>query len=853
MKKEVKSRVTTKKRLKLKKKNIFLIPFAFISITLILLIYLLLGKEFAFIATIFIAIIFLVIVMLNNIKNTKRRKKIMNLILVTLLTGSIILVVTFCIFIIFIKTKAEPKFKASELNTPEMSIIYDKDDKEITRLGSERREKITYDKLPEVFIDALIATEDSRFFQHNGFDAPRFIKASLGQALGQASGGASTLSMQVVKNVFTNAKEKTGVTGVIRKFEDIYLAVYKLEAKYSKQEIIEFYINNHFLGNNIYGVQEASYAYFGKSASDLNLSEAAIIAGMFQSPNYYRPNVNPKIASKRRATVLYLMKRHGYITAEEEKIANSIPIESLTVPEEKRTTKYSGYIDTVVAEVKQKYGVNPYVQSLKIYTNLDRNKQDAVDKVLNGETYTWKDEKLQTGVAVLEASTGKIQAIGAGRNKATGVNTWNNATNLKRQPGSTAKPLFDYGPGIEYNNWSTAQMFDDAPYSYSNGQKIKNWDNGYFGNITLRKALATSRNIPALKAFQQVENKKIIKFVTSLGIKPEIDSGRIHEAHSIGGFTGVSPLEMAGAYAAFANGGYYNKPYAVRKVEFRVSGRVEEHRTDKKQVMSDATAFMITSVLQDVRLNGGGTPNNIAVKTGTTNYDSDTMRKHKLPSDATRDSWAVGYSTKTVLAMWYGYDKIDPVYVLRNIPAAIAKDREFVALVNSGAIESNRESFKAPNSVSKMGSEYYKKGFEPEKPPVEEKLSAPSSLKVSYSPATHSVNISWNAVARLENDSEYGEFGYKVYKDGTLLGWTTSLSYNLSTTSPSGSYKVIASYKGYSGVESASATNNYKYIEQTPSPSPTPKPAETILTKPECEAAGYTWTTTTIPPKCIKN
>ena len=242
--------------------------------------------------------------------------------------------------------------------------------------------------------------------------------------------------------------------------------------------------------------------------------------------------------------------------------------------------------------------------------------------------------------------------------------------------------------------------------------------------------------------------------------------------------------------------------------------------------MSDATAFMITSVLQDVKLNGSGTPRNVAVKTGTTNFDAETKARYHMPADTTRDSWAVGYSTKTVIAMWYGYPEIIDGYYLHNIPAAFAKDAEFVALVNSGAMESNREAFKAPASVVKRGSEYYKKGHEPAKEEVEEKLGAPGNFSVHYDEATGTVTLSWSGVGRLKDDGEFGEFGYKVYKDGTLIGWTKDTRYTLTTSAPSGSYKVIAAYKGFSGVSADSATVNYSFEpspeEPTPSEEPTP-------------------------------
>ena len=850
-KSNIKKRVTSKKQ-KLDKNTKLAILFAIIA--LLLISYMCLGLFFTIIIAVGLAIIIGTAQLLKKVSNQKKKKKIISIIIILFLTLGIIGMLCFGGFLMYIKSSAEPKFKVQNLNTKEISILYDKDGNQFAKLGSEKREKVTYDQLPEVLVDAIIATEDSRFFQHNGFDAPRFAKAVAGQLAGNSdAGGASTLSMQVVKNSFTDAKADSGMSGIIRKFEDIYLAVFKLEKNYTKEEIIEFYVNNHFLGGNIYGVQEAANTYFGKSVTELNLSEAAIIAGMFKSPNYYRPNVNPKNAEARRSTVLYLMERHGYISKEEKELANSIPVSSLTVEAATVTAnKYQGYIDTVVDEIQKKYKVNPYTTSLKVYTNLDRKRQDAVNSVLDGETYDWINDKVQSGVSVLDSETGKILAIGNGRN--TGSRTtsnadqYNYATEIKRQPGSTAKPLFDYGPGIEYNNWSTYEMFNDAPYSYSNGRSIKNWDGGYYGNITLRRALATSRNIPALKAFQAVDNKKIIEFVTNLGLTPEIENGRIHEAHSIGAFTGTNPLEMSAAYAAFSNGGYYNEPYSVSKIIYRSTGKSEEHKSDKKRVMSDATAFMISSVLQDVALTGG-TPNNVACKTGTTNYDAKTMADRRLPNDAIRDSWVVGYSTKTVIGMWYGYDFIDREYCLHNIPATIQKDKLFKALVNSGAMESNRAEFKQPSSVVKIGVaagsspaklaapgghaiyEYFKKGYEPtEYDTSNYKIPKPRNFKVTYDENTNRVTLSWSAVNVGDMGNEdYGTFGYNIYLGSTLIDWTDRTSYSFTDSNPYGTYKIVGTYKGYSGIKSESATFTLKekIIEEEPEEAPEEKPTIT--------------------------
>lgn len=821
--KNIKGRISTNPAKLPKNAKIVL---SIVLIILLVLCFINMGLIFTIITAIAIAIIMGIAKLLDKVKHDKKKRRLVNAILILLLAGGILLLALFSIFLIYVTIKA-PEFNAKQLDKKESTIIYDKDGNEIIKLGTEMRDKVSYEELPQVLVDAIIATEDSRFYQHNGFDAPRFMKASLGQLTGHSdAGGASTLSMQVIKNTFTSSVSG-GVQGIIRKFTDIYLAVFKLEKNYSKEEIIEFYVNNHFLGGNIYGVQEASREYFGKEVSDLNLSEAAILAGMFKSPNYYRPTANPKNATARRDTVLYLMKKHGYISKEEYDLARSIPVDSLTAEVSTATTsEYQGYIDTVVDEVEEKYGVNAYTAPLLIYTNMDRSKQDGVNDVLNGKAYNWINDKVQTGVSVLDSSSGKILAIGGGRNK-SGANTFNYATQINRQPGSTAKPLFDYGPGIEYNNWSTYgyqdgddnyKLFDDSPYQYSDGTPINNWDRGYFGSITMRKALSTSRNIPALKAFQKVDNSKIIDFVTSLGIEPEISNGKIHEAHSIGAFTGVSPLQMSAAYAAFSNGGYYNEPYTVNKIVFRDTGKTEEHKSKPKQVMSDATAFMISSILQDVSITGGK-PANVAAKTGTTNYDAATMDKYNLPSDAIRDSWVIGYTNKTVIGMWYGYDSIDSEYCLRNIPATVQKDRLFLALANA-AFESNKEEFKMPSSVvkSSIGGayEYFKKGHEPKNQKQEEtKLATPSGLKVAVS--GNKVTISWDKVNKLDGDENYGAFGYNVYQENTLLTFTEGTSYTFNSSNPYGTYKVIATYKSYSGAQSDAATYTLKEETKTTS------------------------------------
>ena len=331
------------------------------------------------IMTVFMGLGILLIVgitkLLDVTRNKPKRRMILNVFLIIFLSLAIIGSILVCCFLLYIANTA-PELNPKLLDSDEMSIMYDKDGREIAKMGGELRTKITYDDLPQVFIDALVATEDSRYFQHNGFDAPRFLKASLGQMAGDSdAGGASTISMQVIKNRITSS-ESHGIEGIIRKFTDIYLAIFKLEKNYTKEQILEFYVNNHLLGGNVWGVEQAAQAYFNKDINDLNLSEAATLAGMFKSPNYYRPNVNPENATKRRDTVLYLMETHGYITHEERETAAAIKMEDLVNVNTGAMTfgneEYQGYIDTVVDELKDKYGLNPYTTPMLIYTNMDR-------------------------------------------------------------------------------------------------------------------------------------------------------------------------------------------------------------------------------------------------------------------------------------------------------------------------------------------------------------------------------------------------------------------------------------------------------------------------------------------------
>lgn len=773
-----------------------------------------------------------------------KKKKIIKIVLLGFLSLAIIGIILMTVFFYMIIKKA-PDFDPEALYQKDASVLYASNGEIYAKLGSQKRVNITYNDTAEVLVNAIVATEDSRFFQHNGFDLLRFLKASFYQVLGHSdAGGASTLTMQLSKKFYTST-ERSGIEGIIRKFTDIYMAVFKIEKKYTKEQILEFYMNSNYLGalkyGGAYGVEQACLTYFGKSAKDINLAEAAMIAGLFNAPGSLDPYVNPKGAEERRKTVLYLMERHGYITEEERKAADELTVDKLIIEHESSDSKYQGYIDTVVEEVKDLTGKNPYEVPMIIYTNLDMDKQDHINKIVNGETFTWENDQVNAGVSVVDINTGALVAVGAGRNK-TGILSLNYTTFKyanRRQIGSTAKPMYDYGPGIEYNNWSTYTPFVDEEYAYSNGVEIGNWDGKYQGFLTLRQALVGSRNVTALKAFQSVKNSNIKTFVTGLGLSPEIDSGMVHEAHAIGGYNGESPLTVSAAYAAFANGGYYITPHSVNKVIIRDTNETIENKVQKTRAMSDSTAYMITNVLVDTAKSALGSYTNVngkiyAAKTGTSNFTQDTIKTYGLPSSAINDLWVAGYNTQYSIALWYGYSTIDKNYVTKFGNFNHAKLFQAIA---KGVFTSN-DNFTQPSDVvevkieketnpAMLPSEYtpanmittelFKKGSEPTE--VSKRYSQLGDVtNLDGTAEGNKINLTWDAIStpsaidqgslsafykslyskasdqnyylniRLSyNNNNIGTLGYNVYssKNGklTLLGFTKETKYTITNNS----------------------------------------------------------------------
>lgn len=775
----------------------------------------------------------------KNKKENKKKSNIWKKILIICLFLAIFAIIAFGLFCAYIVLTTET-FNPNKLTSRESSIIYDKEGNEIYTLSNnqnddvEKRIKITYDDLPQVLIDALIATEDSRFFQHKGVDLARFLKASILQVLGRDAGGASTLTMQVSKNSFTNTTS-TGIKGIIRKFRDIYISVFQIEKKYTKEEIIEFYFNNNLLGGINFGVEQASEYYFGKSASELTLAEASLLVGMYQAPNAYNPYNHPEAATKRRKTVLKLMVRHGYITEEEAAIANAIPVESLVVRDSENqssTIPYQGYINMVIEEAQKITGKDPNTTPMKIYTALNTNMQQTIDDIMSGKIYTWDTEKVQSGIAIVDVNTGEIVAVGAGRNK--GPRDYNLATTARRMPGSTAKPLFDYGPAIEYENYSTYTLFNDEPWTYSNGVSVGNWDGKYKGLMTMKYALSVSRNIPALKTFQQLKNKDILNFVTNLGIKPEIENGSIHEAHAIGGFTGVTPLELATAYASFSNGGYHIQSHSIKKIEYIETKEIKEFKYKKTRVMADSTAYLITNMLEyavNYQFNGGAKVSGMAVaaKTGTTNYSDADIKRLGLSKTAIPDLWTVAYTPEYSIAVWYGYEKADSENHLKNSNNT-PKDKIMKTVMT--AIPKTGSKFNIPSSVVKskveMGTwpaqlpsdytpsafiteEWFVKGTEPTE--VSErfaKLDDVKSLEAKYSKTNNTIKLTWNHTTPNILSSSYltSYFNQNVFGNESAKYLQERLGYNAGTLGP---LKYHIYLKDDNNLKEVASTTNKEY------------------------------------------
>lgn len=654
----------------------------------------------------------------KNKPKTKKKRQIgmkiaigiIGLLCVTLLSG---------IGLFFYYVKDAPKLTEAKLEATVSSKLYDKDGNIFEDLGAEKREKVAADKIPQELDDAIVSVEDRRFFKHNGVDPVRIIGSAVHNITKGGLQGGSTLTQQLVKLSYfsTKASDQT----LRRKAQEAWLAI-QLEKKYSKQEILTYYINKVYMANGVYGMETAAETYYGKELQHLSLAQTALLAGMPQAPNTYDPYKHPDDAKERRDTVLYTMLNNKKISQSDYDEAVKEPIDQGLLPLETDNQErkiVDNYVKEVINQVEDKTGKNIYTDGLDIYTNLDPDAQNHLYSIVNGDEYVqYPDEELQVAATLVDSKTGEVNAQIGGRNIADDVYLgMNRAVNTNRDFGSTVKPITDYGPAFEYLQKSTGTRIDDQPYNYEGTKTaVNNWDNSYQGSITLRQALYDSRNVPAVKLFNEVGAEDIAKFLKNLGIEYK----NIQQANAISSNTetqdgtkyGISTEKMAAAYAAFANGGTYNEPLYINKIKYQ-DGSEESFSNKGQKAMEPYTAYMITDILKDVISKGTGTNAQIANlfqagKTGTSNYTDDELAKIAHASSISPDVMFTGFTPNYSLSVWTGYDdRMTPI--VTGVSDNIASDvyREMMTYVSQTLPNVD---WTMPNDVLRIGNELYVKG-----------------------------------------------------------------------------------------------------------------------------------------------
>lgn len=661
--------------------------------------------------------------------------------------------------------KDAPELTDKKLDATVSSKLYTQDGELFEDLGAEKREKISANELPKTLEDAIVSVEDRRFYKHIGVDPIRIIGSALSNFTSGGLQGGSTLTQQLIKLSFfsTSAEDQT----LKRKAQEAWMAV-RLEQKKSKQEILTYYVNKVYMSNGLYGMETASEMYFGKKLSELSLPQTALLAGMPQAPSAYDPYVYPDQAKKRRDTVLYTMLQNEKISQTEYDQAVNVPVtdglQELTQSDD-NTKIVDNYVKEVINEVQEKTDKNVYTDGLEIYTNLDLDAQKKLYDIVNTDQYvSYPDDEMQVASTLIDTNTGKVKAQIGGRHIAEDVTLGNNlAVNTSRDFGSTMKPVTDYGPAFEYLKYSTGKTITDAPYNYEGtSTPVGNWDNQYMGTITLRQALYLSRNVPAVKLFNEVGSDKVASFLKNLGI----EYSTIHQSNAISSNTeeqdgikyGASSLKMAAAYAAFANGGTYYKPQYVNKIVFQ-DGTEETYEPDGKTAMSPETAYMITDILKDTITEGTGTNAQIAGlyqagKTGTSNYTDDEYAKLGISSGVYPDILFAGYTPNYSISVWTGYNKkMTPV---TSESSHVASDvyRELMQYVSANVTNTDWE---MPSGLIRVGGElYYKDQYTARSNAITPSTTIPSSSYVQTpgSSTTETTTQSSSSTSQSESTAE---------------------------------------------------------------------------------------------------
>ncbi len=571
-----------------------------------------------------------------------------------------------------------PPYDPSKLDVDSTSKVYDINGELIAYLhAEENRTPVSLDQIPLHMQQAVLAMEDSNFYEHHGIDLKGWGRAIFNMLKGQKLQGGSTITNQLAKLAFLTMDRKP-----TRKIQEVFVTL-RLERDYSKDEILEFYLNRLFLGGSAHGVQAAAQYYFDKDVQELNLAEAAMIGGIVSAPNAYSPYVNMERAKTRQLLALNNMERFGYIDAAEKQAALDYEIvlgDRKGSAADSKPQYFINYVrDEVIDILVEDQGYSRaeaaelvYKGGLKINTTLDLRMQQAAERAMDEGLEAWliplldnKDERNakdilqpQSSIILLDSKTGGIRAMIGGRESQG--DQYNRAVQLiKQQPGSAIKPLTVYGPALERGETASSIIVDEP--IYENGADKApypvNYDGKYRGAVTLRYAWQQSLNVPAWKIARENTVDKMFEFAKRLGISTLVErpingaSDQNLAALAIGGVTkGVIPLEMARAYSAIGNKGVLNETHAVVDIRDKADRLLFQARPQSEVVLSEEVAYMMTDIMRDVVDYGtasyvrslGGYQGPAAGKTGTTNYN--------------REAWFVGFTPNLTAAVYIGHD-----------------------------------------------------------------------------------------------------------------------------------------------------------------------------------------------------
>ncbi|WP_246938711.1 transglycosylase domain-containing protein [Bacillus pinisoli] len=637
-----------------------------------------------------------------------------------LLIGAIALVSTIIVGVtgyFFILLAGNKVIDEQKLVMDSTTTLIDKNGSVISKLYIEDRDLVTIDEIPTHVQEAFISIEDARFYEHHGIDLKAIFRALYKDLIaGSKVEGGSTITQQLAKNVFLS-NEKTW----LRKTKEAIISI-NLERKYSKKKLLEMYLNQIYFGHGAYGIETAAKLYFNKSVSELTLEEGALLAGIPKSPTNYSPINNLENSTKRRNLVINMMDKKGYISAEEAVRAKGKVI-SLQVNEYAKNPAFSTYIDMVMDEAKVRFNLSNEELMTGGYTitvpiNL-QIQQVAYELFKKEEYFPGTDDTVEGSFILMDAKDGGVLAVIGGRNY---VHKGINRAVVKRQPGSTLKPLAVYGPALEETDYHPYSMLVDQKLSYGD-YSPENYSGVYKGKISMYEALTSSANAPAVWLLDNIGIEVGKKYVDKVGISLT-DNGL---AIALGGLEkGISPLEMTKAYRAFAKEGKVVDPFFIQKMVNQSGEVIVSTEIVEQEVFSPQTAWYVTRMLEAVVEEGtaqaGQYGGSLAGKTGTTSYTN--------VSGASRDAWFVGYTPDVVGALWMGYDTTNDEHYLTK--GSSYPTKLFKKILASSELDQTA-SFIAPTGVSEL-----------EKPivmPKETNLSAHLTFKAF---GLFTVQLEWN-------------------------------------------------------------------------------------------------------------